>query len=241
MFWPVILTIVFADETADQLLLKVANRLQGFDRSMIVESNVIKKGKIKKSQEFNISLHWPTNQSITKMTLIEFIKPKRKSGVKYWEHIFSKENLVKKWITMPVTGKLKDITKKSPKTNDFDFSELQLTSKIISNHNNTIIQNDELQSKNLVVIEAISKNGRKKKLLYVDNSLFLIQKVETFNKKNKMLKSITCDKFEMINKFKIATQISIDDFKKKHTVDIKIKNFQFTEFPDITIFNPRGK
>ena len=71
--------------------------------------------------------------------------------------------------------------------------------------------------------------------------LLLIQKVETYNNKNKMLKSITCHKFEMINKFKIATQISIDDFKKKHTVDIKIKNFKFTEFPDITIFNPRGK
>ena len=54
MFWPVIFTIVLADETADQLLLKDANRLQGFDRSMIVESNVIKKGKIKKSQEFSL-------------------------------------------------------------------------------------------------------------------------------------------------------------------------------------------
>ncbi|MBC8197425.1 MAG: outer membrane lipoprotein-sorting protein [Candidatus Marinimicrobia bacterium] len=240
MIWAIVPLFIFADSKADQLLLKVASRLDGMDRSLIVESNIVKKGKVRKTQNIKISIYWPENEVLDKMTLIEFIKPKRKSGVKYWEHFQKKKNNIKKWITMPVTGKLKDISKKKAKTDDFDFSDLQLSSKIISNHINTIIQNNETNIKNEIIVESISKKNNYKKLIYIDNELFVINKVETFNSKNKILKSIMCNQFETIDDFIIATKIKINDFKKKHIVNIEIKNFQFTTFSNISIFTPEG-
>jgi hypothetical protein len=236
MIWAIVPIVIFANPNADQLLLKVASRLNGMDRTLIVESNIIKKGKINKTQKLKISIYWPNNEKIDKMTLIEFIKPKRKSGVKYWEHFQNSRNIINKWITMPVTGKLKDISKKKAKANDFDFSDLQITSKLISNHNNIIIQNNE----NVIIIESISKENNYKKLIYIDGELLVINKVETFNSKNKMLKSIICNQFEFIDNFKISTKIKIEDFKKKHIVNVEIKNFKFSNFTDISIFTPKG-
>ena len=47
MIWAIVPIVIFANPNADQLLLKVASRLNGMDRTLIVESNIIKKGKIK--------------------------------------------------------------------------------------------------------------------------------------------------------------------------------------------------
>ena len=49
-----------------------------------------------------------------------------------------------------------------------------------------------------------------------------------------------CNQFETIDNFKISTKIKIKDFKKKHTVNIEIKNFQFRTFSNISIFTPMG-
>ena len=115
-------------------------------------------------------------------------------------------------------------------------SDLQLTGETISAHQNSIIE-----SSNELIIESISKSNQQKKLLYIDKEFNFIHKVETFNKKNKMMKSVECIEFKIVNNYKIASKVIIEDFKKKHTVDVHITDFSFTEFSDLTIFEPKGK
>mgnify|MGYP001292812907 CR=1 FL=1 len=232
----IIFSFLFAKPNADEILTQISNHFNGLDRSMVIESNIIKKGKLKKSQKVKVQIFWPKNSEKERLTLIEFFKPKRKLGVKFWEHTFKSNLNPLKWMTLPVTGKLKDISNKKPKKNDFDFSDLQLTGETISAHQNSIIE-----SSNELIIESISKSNQQKKLLYIDKEFNFIHKVETFNKKNKMMKSVECIEFKIVNNYKIASKVIIEDFKKKHTVDVHITDFSFTEFSDLTIFEPKGK
>tara|TARA_B100001029_G_C15055911_1_gene454365 strand:- start:1517 stop:2248 length:732 start_codon:yes stop_codon:yes gene_type:complete len=238
-FLPILL-IVFsflcAEHNADKILTQISNHLKGLDRSMVIKSNIIKKGEIKKSQKVKVQICWPKNSEKVKLTLIEFFEPKRKIGVKFWEHTLSSNLNTLKWMTMPITGKLKDISNKNPKKSEFDFSDLQLTKEIILSHQNTIIENS-----NEIIIKAISKDNKQKKLLYIDKEHNFIHKVETFNKKNKIMKSVQCTDFQIVDNYKIASKIIIEDFKKKYTVDVQITDFSFTEFSDLTIFEPKGK
>lgn len=232
--WYIFFSFLQGNITADEILTGISNHLNGRNRSMVIDSKIVKKGKIKKTQKIKVNLYWPENEDIKKITFIDFLKPKQKLGVKYWEyHRTDKVN--KRWITMPVTGKLKDISNKKIRKNDFDFSELQLTIKSISNHRNTIIDETEL-----LIIESISNINQQKKLLYIDREFNFIQKVETFNKKNKITKTIECIEFQIIDNFKIASKVVMEDYKRKHTVNINIHNFKFHNFLDINIFQPKG-
>jgi len=233
--WYILLSSLQADTNADEMLTIISQHLNGQNRSMVIESKIVKNGDIKKIQNVKVNLYWPENQNINKMAFINFLKPKRKLGVKYWEHQ-KQNNIIQKWITMPVTGKLKDITNKKIRKNDFDFSDLQLTKETIINHDNTILDNSKL-----LIIESISKINQQKKLLYIDKEFNCIQKVETFNKKNKLTKSVECVESKIINNYKIASKVIMEDYKKKHTVDINILNFKFHDFSDKSIFQPKGK
>ena len=64
---------------------------------------------------------------------------------------------------MPVTGKLKDVSDKKPNKNEFDFSELEVTSQFINEHENNILKNDLYMNRNVVVVE--SKKVKVKKHL----------------------------------------------------------------------------
>ena len=231
-----VFSILLAESDANKILIQISNLFNNINRSMIIESSVIKNGEIKKSQKVKIQIYWPHNSKKKRLTLIEFFKPKRKSGVKLWEHTFTGNSTPLIWMTMPVTGKLKDISNKKPKRNDFDISELQLTEEVIFTYQNSIIKNsDEL------IIESISNIDQQKKLIYIDKKFKFIYKVETYNKKNKILRSIECVEFKLVDNYKIASKVTVNDLKKKHTVDIKITDFSFTEFADTTIFEPKGK
>ena len=235
---PICLTIfsfLHADKEADVILNKILQHLEGQNRTMMIESKIVKKGKIKKKQEVKINLYYPKIENMKKMTFIEFFKPKQKVGVKYWEHLQS-DNIIQKWITMPITGKLKNISNKKTRKNDFDFSDLELTKETILNHHNSIIDNSD----NLI-IESISKINNQKKRLFIDPKFNFIYKVEIFNKKNRLIKSIECLEFNIVENFKIASKVIMKDYKKKHTVEINIFGFQFQNFTKKNIFQPKGK
>jgi hypothetical protein len=232
--WYILFSFLQGNVIADEILTKISNHLNGRNRSMIIDSKIVKKGEIKKTQEIKVNLFWPENEEVKKITFIAFLKPKQKLGVKFWE-LHKQGEVNKRWVTMPVTGKLKDITHKKIRKNDFDFSELQLTKESISNHENTIVDETEL-----IIIQSISNITQERKLLYIDNEFNFIQKVETFNKKNKLTKTIECIEFQIIDNVKIASKVIMEDYRRKHTVNIIIHDFKFHNFLDISIFQPKG-
>ena len=56
-----------------------------------------------------------------------------------------------------------------------------------------------------------------------------------------MMKSVECIEFKIVDNYKIASKVIIEDFKKKHTVEVDITDFSFSEFSDLTIFEPKGQ
>ena len=232
----IIISFLNAQNLADETLRRLSNHLYGLDRSMIVQSNIVKNGKIKESQKVKISTCWPKKKKEKRLTLVEYLEPKRKIGVKIWEIIHWTKPEGMKWMTMPLTGKLKDISNKKNIKSKFDFSELYFSEEIILNYKNSILENS-----NNLIIESVSKNSNQKKLIFINEKNRLIDKVEIYNNKNKLIKSILCEKFDNIDNNIFVSKIIIKDNKKKHEVVINITDFLIENFTDLSIFEPKGK
>ena len=87
----------------------------------------------------------------------------------------------------------------------------------------------------------MSKNSNQKKLIFINEKNKLIDKVEIYNNKSKLVKSILCEKFDSIDNNIFISKIIIKDNKKKHEVIINITDFLIENFTDLSIFEPKGK
>ena len=137
---------------ADNILLNVMNRLKGVDKTLFVELTQEQKGKPLKKQSFISWTHW---DEIDKKKFVKILikEPSDLAGVMYWSHLDSMK-FEKKWMTMPITGKLKDITDIPPNKDDFDFTELEVSQDDIVNHTNSIISEEILNNREIIIIES---------------------------------------------------------------------------------------
>lgn len=230
--------------SADDILLNVINRLAGIDRSMLISSDIYKKGKLNDHQVMKLSVYWPDNGKIEKMTNIIYEKPRKRAGVQFWEHVPLLENKPLRWITLPVTGKLKDITGKNHKKSGFDISELQLNKKDIEDHSNKLIDQKKLNGYDVYIIESKKNKNNNRgftKILTIDKEHHFIWEVETKNKKGKLVKSIKCSDLQLINGIPVLTSIEVMMKKGKKKIKVKLSKIKFYPDFDLRIFQPLGK
>ena len=124
------------NQTAEEILLKTLHRMDTIDHSFRVDSN--QSGKKKKERHFQVSVHWPSKGNLIRQTRITSIYSKRKKPSSFWEHRFRDGIKIKRWMSMPITGKLKDVTNKKSSKKEFSFSELDITDEDIKAHNNEL-------------------------------------------------------------------------------------------------------
>ena len=102
------ISILCADnQTAEDILLKTLHRMDGIDYQLKLDSK--SSGKKKKEYHFQASVHWPSDEKLLRQTRIISIETKQKKPSSFWEHRFKDGTKAKKWISLPVTGKLKEL------------------------------------------------------------------------------------------------------------------------------------
>ena len=225
--------------SADEILTLVMNQTYGLNHTFRL--SIIKKQNSKpdKKQVINISFLWPKEGPYLRKSFVETLEPKNLKGVRFWEHTYKVSKLSKRWITLPVTGKLKDVTDKKPNKNEFNFSELELTQEIINNHTNTILENTKIDGRPIIVIESIEKNNKKNsKKIWIDQEEYFIHKVEYFTKRGRKNKIIEMHDLIKIDNLTFPRTIKIQDLRKKISYSISISNIDLYPNYNLDDFNP---
>ena len=236
----IIFNLIIAQD-AKVILYKTMNRLTDIDQSYTIKLEEVKGDKTK-YKEFSILHHWPSDSVIMK-NRYQILEPDNMRGVVVWEFRNSNYNVIESWMTMPVTGKLKNITKQA--TNEsFDFGEaMMLSSDMIENHSNKIIGSEFINGYDCVIIESSlykEKKIKSIKKLWIDQSQNLIHKIEYYNRRGRLNKTIQYTDFIIIDKILIPSKGIIKNKKKKMITYMVIENFSFDKIDDTDLLTPKA-
>ncbi len=226
--------------TAEDILLKTFHRMDGIDHSFRVYSQ--SGGKNKKEKHFQASIHWPSEGNIISQTRVTSINSKRKKPSSFWVHRFRDGAKTKKWMSMPITGKLKDVSDKKASKKEFSFSELSVTDEEIKAHDHTLLLKENIDTLLAYVIESkkINKKGKIKesKKLWIDAESYVILKVEFYTGSGRLFRSIECTDFHYVEDILFPLMIDIQDFKSKTDAKIAITDIILNPQFDMDIFIP---
>lgn len=247
LFYLVILSqgIFCTDKTPDpiEILTQVMNRLKNVDQSYVIDMEQTQTGKPDIHRKLRTRVGW-NKSGILQSIRIDYLQPKEMKGVVFWEHRFE-DHSKKRWRTLPVTGKLKEIrktTEKSIKKNGFDFSELELSPKMINSHSNLFIGVDTLLGREMYIIESQDTTSRKKdretKRFWIDPERHLIMKLVILDRKGRETKIAECTEVLEVDHRFVYSKIQVTEMKRKMNISINISDYSFKKMDDPAIFIP---
>ncbi len=217
--------------------------MDGIDHRFKIDSKSSKKKK--KEQHFQASIHWPSEGDILRQTRITSTFSKRKKPSSFWENRYKDGTKTKKWMSLPVTGKLKDVSDKKTSKKDFSFSELGITDEDIKSHDHTLLHSENIDTLSAYVIESIelSNKGKVKesKKLWIDTDSYMILKVEFYTGSGRLYRNITCSNLQYVEDILFPMSIDVQDLKSKTDIQITIKDIELNPQFDMDIFIPRDQ
>jgi len=240
---PLIALLIANDQTAEDILLKAFHRIDGINHRFKVDSK--SSGKKEKERHYQASVYWPPEGNLLRQTRMTSIETKRKKPSSFWEHRFRDKTKIKKWMSFPVTGKLKDVSDKKVGKKDFSFSELGVTDEDIKSHSHELLNQEKIDTLSAYVIESIEKNKKGKikesKKLWIDVDSHIILKVEFYTGSGRLYRSVECSDFHYVGGILFPTMIEVQDLKSKTDIKITIKDIELNPEFDMDIFIPRDQ
>ena len=231
------------NQTAEGILLQTFHRMDGINHRFKVDSKI--SGKKEKEKHFQASVHWPTEGNLLRQTRMTSIETKRKKPSSFWEHRFRDKTKIKKWMSFPITGKLKDVSDKKAGKKDFSFAELGITDEDIKSHSHALLTHEQIDTHSAYVIESIEKNKKGKikesKKLWIDVDSYMILKVEFYTGSGRLYRSVECSDFHYVDGILFSTMIDVQDLKSKKDIKIIIKDIELNPEFDMDIFIPRDQ
>ena len=237
-------TIINADSTdVHDILNKTLHRLDNINYQLIIQLE--QTGKKNKTKHYKVSVYWPEEGVILRQTHIQTIKSKNKRPSSYWEHRFRDGSQPKKWMTLPITGKLIDISKMKARKKNELLIDLDLTESDIKFHEHTLLLSETTGSYTAFVIESAKKGkqGVTKEVIkrWIDESEFMIHKVEYYTKSGRLYKRGQFSDFHAIDSIFFPSQINIEKKKSKSEIYIQIKDIELSPQFDEKLFIPKDK
>lgn len=227
--------------SANDVLEKVMNRTKGINHSFQLSIHKQQKGKPDKHKTLQINLYWPLEGEFSRMSYVETLAPNNLKDIKFWEHRYKNDSSSKRWMTMPITGKLKDVTNKKPNKNEFNLSELEITSEVINSHNNKIVEQSSLNDRDVIILELVQRSKKKvRKKLWIDQDEFFILKAEFYTKSGRKSKIIDFGDLSVKDEITFPQSIHVKDLKKKIIYEVKIENINLFPRFNMNDFNPTG-
>ena len=136
------ISLVFGEDiSVEKILLNTFHRMDSVNYQFFV--NIKEMGKNEKIKNYQISIRWPENGDIMKETRVKPIQDKKRKPSSIWEHQFKSGQKPKRWMSMPITGKLKDISDKKS-TNEFTLADLEFTEKDIAENEHSILSSEKI-------------------------------------------------------------------------------------------------
>ena len=231
------------NQTAEDILLKTFHRMDGIDHRFKVDSKA--SGKKKKEKHFQASVHWASEGNLLRQTRIISTDSKRKKPSSFWEHRFRDGSKAKKWMSMSITGKLRDVSDKKVSKKDFSFSELGVTDEEIKSYDHTFLHRENIDTLLAYVIESNKKDKKGKikesKKLWIDADTYMILKVEFYTGSGRLYRNITCSNLQYVGDILFPLSIDVQDLKSKTDIQITIKDIEINPPFDMDIFIPRDQ
>ena len=230
-------------QTAEDILLKTFHRMDGMDHSFRLNSQY--RGKKKKEKHFEAFFHWPSEGNLISQTRVRSINSKRKKPSSFWVHRFHGGTKTKKWMSIPITGKLKDKSDKKAGKKYFSFSELVVTDEEINAHDHTFLPKENIDTLLAYVIESkkMNKKGKikERKKLWIDVNSYMILKVEFYTGSGRLFRTIECSDFHYVEDILFPLMIDVQDLKSKTDAKIAITDIMLNLQFDMDIFIPRDQ
>ena len=244
IFSILLIALLSADhQTAEDILLQTFHRMDGINHQFKVDSKSSKKKK--KEKHFQVSIHWPSDGNLLRQTRVTSTDSKRKKPSSFWEHRFRDGTKTKRWMSFPVTGKLKDVSDKKAGKKDFSFAELEMTDKDVKSHTNQLLFKEQIDTLSVYVIESIEKNKKGKikesKKLWIDVESYMILKVEFYTGSGRLFRSVECSDFHYVEKILFPMSIYVQDLKSKVDFQITVKDIDLNPEFDRDIFIPKDQ
>ena len=227
-----------AEKSANEIINHVIERFDGINCRF--DLAIIKKQKSKpdKSKIYSISIFHPKNDTISRMIRLDTKKPVNLSEVSYWEHNYGIDKRRNRWLTLPITGKLKIIGSDEKIGDDPHIEDILFDLNKVLLNKNEIINNKIENNISISIIESI---GSTKQHIWIDDINYRIVKVITYNKYGRVVKELLFSDFNNIDRFSMPNKVDIKDKKRKISYHAKINNFQLVKTFKRNFFQPKGK
>jgi len=237
------ISFVFAkDLSVENILSNTFHRLDSVNHQFSV--NIKEMGKKEKITNYQISIRWPINGDIMKEIRVKPIQDKKKKPTSIWEHRFKNGKKAKRWMTMPITGKLKDISHKKP-TKEFTLADLDFTEQDIAENEHSILSSEKIGNYAVYIIESIvlGKNGNaeESKKIWIDMSNYLIHKVEFYTKSGRLYRSVACTDIQIIADIPFPQKIFVKDLKSKSEIFVQLDNIEINPQFETGLFTPKDQ
>ena len=228
--------------SVEEILLSTLHRLDSVNLQFSV--NIKGTGKKEKIKNYQISIQWPEKGDILKRTRVKPIQDKRKKPSSIWEHQFKDGRKTKRWMTMPITGKLKDISDKKS-TKKFTLADLKFTEKEIAENEHSILPSEKNGDHSVHVIKSLKKgkNGKvkKSKKIWIDTNDYLIYKVEFYTKSGRLYRSVECTDVQTIEGIAFFSKIFVKDLKSKSEIFVELDKIEINPQFETGLFIPEDQ
>ena len=220
-----------------QILEKAIKRMDGIDHQMTIKIESKDKNDKVETSNLELFVHWQTNQDKYKMVHIKELTDGKKKGRQLWVHTY-KDGKEKKWIRMPRSGKIKDLTgKKSSDKVDLSSVTMPLT---LLDKEIVFLKDQDINEIPCKVIEVKRKGGNIR--LWIDASEYIIHKKQFYDKDNKIEKEVVYEGLTVQDDLKFYNHEIIHNKKKNSIVEIFLTAIEKKTFSDINLFSiPKEK
>ena len=152
---------------------------------------------------------------------------------------------IKRWMSFPVTGKLKDVSDKKKRKKDFSFTEFDITDEDIKSYDNKLLSQEKIDTILVYVIESVEKDKKgeikESKKLWIDVENYMIHKVEFYTKSGRLYRSVACSNFHYVEEILFPMSLYVQDLKSKTETHITIKDIELNPEFDMDIFIPKDQ
>ena len=228
--------------SVEEILFSTLHRLDSVNHQFSV--NIKETGKKEKIKNYQISIQWPEKGDILKRTRVKPIQDKRKKPSSIWEHQFKDGRKTKRWMTMPIKGKLKDISDKKS-TKKFTLADLKFTEKEIAENEHSILPSEKIGNHSVHVIKSVKKgkNGKvkKSKKIWIDTNDYLIYKVEFYTKSGRLYRSVECTDVQTIEGITFPSKIFVKDLKSKSEIFVELDKIEINPQFETGLFIPEDQ
>lgn len=224
--------------TGDELVQKMEDRITPKDsKADMIMTLTNKKGKTRSS-----SLRSITKDDGAKQ-IIWFLSPADDKGVSFLkiEHD-EKDDEMRMWL--PAFKKIRRISakKRSDSFMGSDMSYEDMSTRQIDEFNFNIIGNDTIQEVGCHLLESKPKEHIRteysRHITWVDSTLFLPLREESYDKKGKLLKEKVFT-YMVINDYQILLKVHVANIQKNHSTTLKFENIELDRGVEDSFFHER--